>query len=64
MILLKTLGDFHDAAAIGGIVGRIAGGDDGADDVEVGLVVEVAIAGKTVDGVADLFDGVLDVNPF
>ena len=40
MILLKTLGDFHDAAAICGIVGRIASGDNGTDDVEVGLIVK------------------------
>ena len=54
MILLKTLGDFHDAAAICGIVGRIASGDNGTDDVEVGLIVEVTVMGETVDGVTNL----------
>ena len=64
MILLKTLGDFHDAAAIGGVVGGIAGGDDGPDEIEILLVIKIAVAGETVDGVADLLDGVLDVDTF
>ncbi len=64
MILLKTLGDFHDAAAICGIVGRIASGDNGTDDVEVGLIVEVTVMGETVDGVTNLLDGMVDANTF
>ena len=64
MILLKTLGDFHDSAAICGIVGRIASGDYGTDDVEVGLIVEVTVMGETVDGVTNLLDGMVDVNTF
>lgn len=64
MILLEALGDFHDTTAVGGVVRGIAGRNDGADDVEVGLVVEVAVAEEAVDGVADLLDGVLDVNTF
>ena len=64
MILLEALGDFHDTAPISGVVGGIASGDDGAYDVEIGLVMEKAFAGETVDGVADLLDGVLDVGAF
>ena len=64
MILLEAFGNFHDTAAIGGIIGGIAGGDDGTNDVEIGLVVEVAVTRETVDGVADLLDGVVDVDTF
>ena len=64
MILLEALGDFHDTAPISGVVGGIAGGNDGTNDTEVWLVVEIAVAGEAVYGVADLFDGVVDVDAF
>ena len=64
MILLEAFGNFHDTAAIGGIIGGTAGGDDGTNDVEIGLVVEVAVTRETVDGVADLLDGVVDLDTF
>ena len=64
MILLEALGDFHDTAPISGVVGGITGGDDSTNDAEVWLVVEVAVAGEAVDGVADLLDGVIDVGAF
>lgn len=35
MILLEALGDFHDTAPISGVVGGIAGGDDGTNDAVV-----------------------------
>ena len=64
MILLEALGDFHDTAPISGVVGGIAGGDDGTNDAEVCFVVEVAVAGEAVYGVADLLDGVVDIDAF
>ena len=64
MILLEALGDFHDTAPISGVVGGITGGDDSTNDAEVWLVVEVAVAGEAVYGVADLLDGVVDIDAF
>ena len=64
MILPEALGDFHDTAPISGVVGGISGGDDGTNDAEVWLVVEISVAGEAVYGVADLFDGVVDVDAF
>ena len=64
MKLLETLGDFHDAAAVGGVVGGIASGDNGSDDVEVWFFLEITVTGEAVDGVTDLLDGVLDVDAF
>ena len=64
MILLEALGDFHDTAPISGVVGGITGGDDSTNDAEVWLVVEIAVAGEAVYGVADLLDGVVDIDAF
>lgn len=64
MILLEALGDFHDTAPISGVVSRIAGGDDCTNDAEVWFIVEVAVAGEAVYGVADLLDGVVDIDAF
>lgn len=64
MILLEALGDFHDAAPISGVVGGIAGGNDGTNDAEVWLVVEIAVAGEAIYGVADLLDCVVDIDAF
>ena len=64
MILLEALGDFHDTAPISGVVGGITGGDDSTNDAVVWFVVEVAVAGEAVYGVADLLDGVVDIDAF
>jgi len=62
--LLEALGNFHDTAPISGVVGGIAGGNDGTNDTEVWLVVEVTVAGEAVYGVADLLDSVVDIDAF
>lgn len=64
MILLEALGDFHDTAPISGVVGGITGGNDGTNDAEVWLVVEIAVAGEAIYGVADLLDSVVDIDAF
>lgn len=64
MVSSETPGNLHDAAAVSSIVGRIASWDDGTYEIEILLVIEITIARETINGIADLLDGMLDVNAF